>query len=631
MKRYTLAAVAALLVLVPWHETVRASATLYTVQDLGSFKGVAPTISGVNASGQVTGNINGGQAVRYTPGVGWEDIPALGTVFSWASGINAGGDIVGYYINSAGLFRAYRSQGGVVRDIEPLPGDSMTLGFGIDDAGNVVGVSMGAGNHPFRADAVTLTAQLVPSLGATGVACALNAAGQIVGTYNTATGAQHGMRVDPGFGAIDIASLDGPGFTVNACSLDADGRVGGQFDRASGQTHAFRFSATGMIDVDSFGSPLSNIESMAAGVSVGWYSLPDFSSSRAFAHTDADGSFDLNTRIDAAGWVLQTARGVNVNGQIVGEGTLNGAPAAFLLTPRQTADTTPPVIAAHGDETAEATGPNGAVVTYAAPATSDAVDGSGTAACSPASGSTFAVGTTTVTCTASDAAGNAATPTTFRVVVRDTTAPVIAAHGGETAEATGPNGAVVTYAAPATSDAVDGSGTAACSPASGSTFAVGTTTVTCTASDAAGNAATPTTFRVVVTDTTAPDIVSLAASPSFIWPANNKLVAVSLAVSATDAVDASPVCTLTSVTGGPASDIVITGPLSAKVRATKDDWGWSARTYVFQVTCSDKAGNASQAAVTVTVGKDAPSFLYHYSHRRHGWLLGLARAYGRYR
>ena len=550
MKRYTLAAVAALLVLVPWHETVRASATLYTVQDLGSFKGVAPTISGVNASGQVTGNINGGQAVRYTPGVGWEDIPALGTVFSWASGINAGGDIVGYYINSAGLFRAYRSQGGVVRDIEPLPGDSMTLGFGIDDAGNVVGVSMGAGNHPFRADAVTLTAQLVPSLGATGVACALNAAGQIVGTYNTATGAQHGMRVDPGFGAIDIASLDGPGFTVNACSLDADGRVGGQFDRASGQTHAFRFSATGMIDVDSFGSPLSNIESMAAGVSVGWYSLPDFSSSRAFAHTDADGSFDLNTRIDAAGWVLQTARGVNVNGQIVGEGTLNGAPAAFLLTPRQTADTTPPVIAAHGDETAEATGPNGAVVTYAAPATSDAVDGSGTAACSPASGSTFAVGTTTVTCTASDAAGNAATPTTF---------------------------------------------------------------------------------RVVVTDTTAPDIVSLAASPSFIWPANNKLVAVSLAVSATDAVDASPVCTLTSVTGGPASDIVITGPLSAKVRATKDDWGWSARTYVFQVTCSDKAGNASQAAVTVTVGKDAPSFLYHYSHRRHGWLLGLARAYGRYR
>jgi hypothetical protein len=428
----------------------------------------------------------------------------------------------------------------------------MTLGFGIDDTGNVVGVSMAAGgvNHPFRADAVTLTAQFLPSLGETGVACAINASGQVAGTWNTPAGAQHGVRINPGSSPVDIASLDGPNFTVNACSLDADGRVGGQFDRASGQTHAFRLGDTGLVDLDAFGSPLSNIESIAAGVSVGWYTLPDFSSTRAFAYTDAEGSFDLNTRVDAPGWVLQTARGVNGNGQIVGEATFNGAPAAFVLTPRHTSDLTPPAIASHGDETVEATGATGAVVSYDAPATTDAVDGAGTATCSPASGSTFALGTTTVTCNAIDAAGNAATPTTF---------------------------------------------------------------------------------RVVVTDTTAPEIVSLTASPSFIWPANNKLVPVSIAVSANDAVTASPVCTLASVTGAPASDIVITGPLSARVRATKDNWGGSARSYVFQVACSDTAGNASQAAVSVTVGKDAPSFLYHYNHRRHAWLLGLMRGHGRSR
>ena len=192
MKRYTLAAVAALLVLVPWHGSVRADASRYTLQDLGSFMGVAPTISGVNASGQVAGNVNGGQAVHYTPGLGWEDIPALGTIFSWASGINAAGDVVGYHITSAGQFRAFRYQAGVMRDVEPLPGDTMTLGFGIDDAGNVVGVSMAGGgvNHPFRADAVTLTAQLLPSLGETGLACAINAAGQVAGTWNTPAGAQ---------------------------------------------------------------------------------------------------------------------------------------------------------------------------------------------------------------------------------------------------------------------------------------------------------------------------------------------------------------------------------------------------------------------------------------------------------
>jgi hypothetical protein len=88
-------------------------------------------------------------------------------------------------------------------------------------------------------------------------------------------------------------------------------------------------------------------------------------------------------------------------------------------------DTTPPTIDPHGDETAEATGPSGAAVTYTSPATHDLVDGDGVASCLPASGSTFALGDTTVTCNATDAHGNAATPTTFKVTVVDTTPPTI--------------------------------------------------------------------------------------------------------------------------------------------------------------------------------------------------------------
>jgi hypothetical protein len=162
-------------------------------------------------------------------------------------------------------------------------------------------------------------------------------------------------------------------------------------------------------------------------------------------------------------------------------------------------DTTAPVIAAHGNETAEATSALGAIVTYTSPATSDAVDGAGTATCSPASGTTFALDLyTTVTCNATDAHGNVATATTFTVHVVDTTAPVIAAHADVNAPATGLTGAIVTYTSPATSDAVDGAGTATCTPASGSLFAIGSTTVTCTATDAHGNVATPTTFVVHV-------------------------------------------------------------------------------------------------------------------------------------
>jgi hypothetical protein len=161
-------------------------------------------------------------------------------------------------------------------------------------------------------------------------------------------------------------------------------------------------------------------------------------------------------------------------------------------------DTTAPVIAAHDDVTAEATSANGAAVTYTAPNANDAVYGNlGDANCTPVSGSQFDLGDTTVTCTATDGSGNQATPTTFKVTVADTTAPVIASHDDVTAEATGADGANVSYTSPGTTDAVDGPGTANCTPASGTTFAVGSTTVTCTATDGHNNTATST-FKVNV-------------------------------------------------------------------------------------------------------------------------------------
>jgi len=140
----------------------------------------------------------------------------------------------------------------------------------------------------------------------------------------------------------------------------------------------------------------------------------------------------------------------------------------------------------------------GAVVAYTAPNAIDAVDGTKPAICSPASGGTFALGETTIKCNKTDVAGNSALETTFKVIVLDTTAPTIEPHVDVTATATSGSGAIVTYTSPATSDLVDGNKTASCLPASGTQFAVGSTTVTCTAKDAAGNNATPTTFKVKV-------------------------------------------------------------------------------------------------------------------------------------
>jgi hypothetical protein len=87
-------------------------------------------------------------------------------------------------------------------------------------------------------------------------------------------------------------------------------------------------------------------------------------------------------------------------------------------------------------------------------------------------------------------------------VVSDSIAPVIAAAADivQAADAGSCTGAVVNYTAPAVTDACDASPTLVCTPASGSTFPVGTTTVTCTATDACGNQSTST-FDVTVTDT----------------------------------------------------------------------------------------------------------------------------------
>jgi uncharacterized protein len=87
------------------------------------------------------------------------------------------------------------------------------------------------------------------------------------------------------------------------------------------------------------------------------------------------------------------------------------------------AENTPPVLTLPGDITVEASGPSGANVTYMVSAT-DNVDGDVPVSCEPPSGSTFALGATTVNCSASDAHGNTAHGS-FTVNVLDTIAPVI--------------------------------------------------------------------------------------------------------------------------------------------------------------------------------------------------------------
>jgi alpha,alpha-trehalose phosphorylase len=76
-----------------------------------------------------------------------------------------------------------------------------------------------------------------------------------------------------------------------------------------------------------------------------------------------------------------------------------------------------------------------------------------------------------------------------RVEAGDTTSPVITTPKELEVNATGPSGATVSYQVTA-SDDTDPNPSVVCDPPSGSTFAIGTTVVSCTAADASGNRAT---------------------------------------------------------------------------------------------------------------------------------------------
>ncbi|WP_056684496.1 HYR domain-containing protein [Cytobacillus solani] len=162
------------------------------------------------------------------------------------------------------------------------------------------------------------------------------------------------------------------------------------------------------------------------------------------------------------------------------------AECSFMVTVN---DVEPPTIICSGNITQDNDpGVCGAVVNFPPPNINDNCPGA-TFVCTPASGSLFPIGTTLVTCLATDTSGNTA-ECSFTVTVNDVEVPVIDCPEDITLfNDPGTNGAIVNFPDPIVSDNCPNV-TALCTPASGSFFPPGNTTVTCIATDAAGNTST---------------------------------------------------------------------------------------------------------------------------------------------
>ncbi len=181
-----------------------------------------------------------------------------------------------------------------------LPGDhSNSVAFGINDAGQIVGVSgtserdvnSGIVQHAFLYQDGKMT-DLGTLGGANSVATSINNKGQAAGYSEAAP--------KPGTHAAvwqngQVQDLGAPqGYNSYALGINDAGQVVGTSRLFSGETFAFQ----------------------------------------AFVYREGK-MLDLNKQVtNINGWTLQAATGINSKGQIVGSGVYKGSYRAFLLTPK---------------------------------------------------------------------------------------------------------------------------------------------------------------------------------------------------------------------------------------------------------------------------------------------------------
>jgi N-acetylneuraminic acid mutarotase len=310
----------------------------------------------------------------------------------------------------------------------------------------------------------------------------------------------------------------------------------------------------------------------------------------AAGSSDSDGtittySWSLNGVAVASGATATVRAPLGTSAYLLTVTDNDGATAQTAVTV-VVRDTTPPAFAGGPTPISkEATGPAGAVATWTAPTATDLVGGALPVTCDRASGSTFALGTTSVTCAATDPAGNRAS-VSFTVTVADTTAPglIVPPPFALMVEATGPAGAQITFNMTAP-DAVSGTVPATCLPVNGTMFPIGVTTVTCSATDAAGNRATIS-FPYTVRDTRAPVVtVSMPADAMTLFSSSFTVDG----ITATDAVGVTSV----TVNGFAAAQSAADGTWTASVPVP------SGQVLVFTIVAKDFAGNTTTRQAVV--------------------------------
>ena len=296
------------------------------------------------------------------------EIVDLGTLgggsYSQANAINDAGVVVGQYTNASDNNLAFIYQNGQMTSLGTLGGNSTA--FDINENNYVVGTTYpsdvrtaflwtsGGGMQSLgQGVAVGINESNVVALGYYGNAAYtwssstgrvnignpsgsayvytrdINDSGKVVGTARSSNYSLYYAFYYDG----TMHTLPNLGINVGRVSeINNSNIMAGYSTTAGGYTEACIWeNATSIISIGTLGGNESWAEAINDENIIVGSSLTSSDDEHAFVYMD-DQMLDLNDYIDASsGWVLTTAQDINLCGQIVGAGIINGETHAFLL------------------------------------------------------------------------------------------------------------------------------------------------------------------------------------------------------------------------------------------------------------------------------------------------------------
>lgn len=322
------------------HSTVN-----YIFSDLSATEGMYSYAQAINYSGKIAGwspsitDQSGHSNATYWQNGDQAVLGTLGGTFSQAFGVNSAGQVVGIsHTNGNKTVRATLWNDSVAIDLGTLGGMS-SYAFAINDGGRVVGMSESVENVGQRA---TLwdggTAIDLGTLGGSyGKALAINNSGLVAGiSYRSGDETYRATLWHDGY-ITDLGTLGGSSSEAHA--INDSGQVVG-YSWLAGDTvlHATLWSSGKATDLGTLGGTSNATAINRHGQIVGYSDNTGGVGNTRAVMWDGGVLIDLNSFLDAttvaAGWTLYDARGINDLGWISGQARnyMTGEQHAYVLS-----------------------------------------------------------------------------------------------------------------------------------------------------------------------------------------------------------------------------------------------------------------------------------------------------------